>query len=82
MDDGAGHRDLRARVEAALEAVRPGLQMDGGDLELVDIRGDEVLVRLCGACHGCAMATMTLTLFVEERVRRHAPEIRRVVAID
>lgn len=82
MDDGAGHRDLRARVEAALDAVRPGLQMDGGDLELVEIRGDEVVVRLRGACQACAMATMTLTLFVEERVRRHAPEIRRVVAVD
>jgi Fe-S cluster biogenesis protein NfuA len=54
--------------------------MDGGDVELVGIRDDVVVVRLSGACRGCPMAASTLADFVGERVRLYAPEIDRVVA--
>jgi Fe-S cluster biogenesis protein NfuA len=70
-----------ADVRAALNEVRPALQMDGGDVELVGISGDEVQVRLLGACGGCPMATMTLVGFVEERLKQRVPGIRQVVSV-
>lgn len=70
-----------ADVRAALDEVRPALQMDGGDVELVGISGDEVQVRLLGACGGCPMATMTLVGFVEERLKQRVPAIRQVVSV-
>jgi Fe-S cluster biogenesis protein NfuA len=70
-----------ADVRAALDEVRPALQMDGGDVELVGISGDEVRVRLLGACGGCPMATMTLVGFVEERLKQRVPAIRQVVSV-
>ena len=72
---------VEKRVEAALEEVRPALQMDGGDVELVGVDGGVVSVRLLGACGGCPMATMTLVGFVEERLRQRVPEIRSVVSV-
>ncbi len=72
---------LEERVQAALEEVRPALQMDGGDVELVDVDGGIVRVRLLGACGGCPMATMTLVGFVEERLKTRVPEIRQVVNV-
>ena len=70
-----------AEVRAALEEVRPALQMDGGDVEFVGIDGDAVQVRLLGACGGCPMASMTLVGFVEERVKQRVPGVRRVVSV-
>jgi Fe-S cluster biogenesis protein NfuA len=72
---------LRQQVEDALEEVRPALQMDGGDVELVAIDGGVVQVRLLGACGGCPMAMMTLVGFVEERLRQRVPEIQQVVNV-
>lgn len=72
---------LRERVLEALEEVRPALQMDGGDVELVGVEEGEVRVRLLGACGGCPMAAMTLVGFVEERLKRRVPEIRQVVSV-
>ena len=71
---------LEERVRTAISEVRPAGRMDGGDLELVAIRDDVVVVRLSGACRGCPMAASTLADFVGERVRLYAPEIDRVVA--
>ncbi len=71
---------LESRVLRAIEEVRPGLQHDGGDLSFVAIKGEVVTIRLEGACAGCAMAPTTLLSFITERVRYHAPEIRRVIA--
>lgn len=51
------------------DEIRPGLQNDGGDIELVDVAGDEVKVKLRGACSGCPMATMTVKSFVEETLK-------------
>ena len=71
---------LEARVRQALDEVRPGLRLDGGDVRLVAVEGDVVRVHLLGACHGCPMAELTLVNFVEDRIREYAPEVSRVVA--
>jgi Fe-S cluster biogenesis protein NfuA len=71
---------VEERVRVAIEEVRPAVRMDGGDVELVRIDGDVVVVHLSGACRGCPMAASTLAEFVGERVRLYAPEIERVVA--
>lgn len=73
--------DMTTRVTLALDEVRPALQMDGGDVELVSVEDGVVRVRLLGACGGCPMATMTLVGFVEERLRARVPEIRQVVSV-
>jgi ATP-binding protein involved in chromosome partitioning len=70
--------ELRAKVEAALETVRPALRADGGDIVLDRIEGEVAYVRLLGACHGCAAAQVTLSEGVEKAVRAACPEIRSV----
>jgi len=72
---------LAERVAVALEEVRPALLADGGNVELVEIRADEVLVRLTGACRYCPMAPSTLVDFVAERIKLYAPEIKRVLRV-
>jgi len=69
---------LAERVAVALEEVRPALVADGGDVELVEIRAAEVLLRLTGACRHCPMAPSTLVDFVAERIKLYAPEIEHV----
>jgi Fe-S cluster biogenesis protein NfuA len=71
---------LEERVQAALEELRPAIRMDGGDVKLLRIEGDVVVVHLSGACHGCPMAPSTLADFVSERIKLYAPEIDSVVA--
>jgi len=71
---------LEERVQAAIDEVRPAIRMDGGDVQLVRIDDDVVVVRLTGACHGCPMAPSTLAEFVGERVKLYAPEVDSVVA--
>jgi len=73
---------LREQVEKALETIRPHLQADGGDIELVDVSNEGVVsVRLAGACRGCPGALMTLKMGVERILKRQVPEIARVEAI-
>ena len=72
---------VQERVEFALSEVRPALQADGGDADLVAIDGSTVKIRLRGACQGCPMAASTLSDFVSERIRLYAPEIDAVVAV-
>ncbi len=71
---------LREKVTTLLEKVRPALQMDGGDIELVDVLEDEkiVLVRLRGACYGCPMSTMTIKGYVEQTLKEEVPELSEV----
>ena len=71
---------LEERVRVAIDEVRPAVRMDGGDVELLRVEGDQAYVRLSGACHGCPMAASTLADFVGERVKLYAPEVSRVVA--
>ena len=70
---------LRERVEAVLAQVRPALQADGGNVELVSIDDGVVLVRLLGACSGCPMSVLTLKGGIEAYLRLEVPEI---VAVD
>lgn len=74
--------DLRRRVQAALDQVRPALQADGGDVELIDVKDDGlVLVKLQGACHGCPMAAMTLQMGIERVLKSQVPEVTGVESV-
>lgn len=73
--------DLKSRVEEVLERLRPALQMDGGDLELVEVNDGIVFVKLMGACAGCPMSTMTLKLGIERRLKEVLPEVVAVEAV-
>ncbi len=73
--------DFRKRVEEALNQIRPQLQADGGDIELVSIEDRTVNVKLTGACHGCPMAAYTLQLGVERVLKQHVPEVEKVQAM-
>ena len=70
-----------AKVNEALDEIRPMLKADGGDVELVAIEGKVVKVRLQGHCAGCPMAQMTLQRGIETRVRERVPEVERVEAV-
>lgn len=72
---------LREDVERALEEVRPHLQLEGGDIELVEVEGGIVKVRLKGACMGCPMSTMTLKWGVENYLKRRVPGVSSVEAV-
>ncbi len=75
-------QELIAKVEAALDEIRPFLQSDGGDISLVSIEeGKKVTVQLMGACVGCSVNQMTLKSGVEMTIKKHAPEIESVVNI-
>lgn len=74
--------ELRNKVETALEEIRPFLQSDGGDISLVGIDNDnEVRVRLEGACVGCSVNQMTLKSGVEMTIKKHAPQIEKVISV-
>ena len=72
---------LREQVEAALDTIRPAIAMDGGNVELLDIEGGVVTLRMMGARGGCPMSTMTLKRGIEQRLREMVPGIERVDAI-
>jgi Fe-S cluster biogenesis protein NfuA len=73
--------DIEQRVSEVIDGVRPYIQQDGGDVELVGIEDNVVLVRLSGACVGCAMAHQTLKVGIEQKVVEAVPEIVRVDAL-
>ncbi len=72
---------MKEKVEEILRVIRPSLQADGGDIELVDVIDGVVSVRLKGACGGCPMATMTLKNGVERALKQQIPSIREVVSV-
>jgi len=73
---------MKEKVEAALAEIRPALQRDGGDVELVDVTEEGVAkVRLTGACHGCPMAQFTLQLGIERVLKKAVPELKAVEAV-
>ena len=73
---------LKKKVSESLEMVRPGLQADGGDVELVDVDDEGVVsVRLTGACRGCPMSQMTLQMGIERILKEQVPEVERVEAV-
>jgi Fe-S cluster biogenesis protein NfuA len=74
--------DIQTRIQSALQTIRPYLQADGGDVELVQVTKDGIVeVRLTGACGNCPMSQMTLRAGIERALMRNVPEIRRVEAI-
>ncbi|UBZ12141.1 NifU family protein [Leeuwenhoekiella palythoae] len=75
--------ELKGKVEAALEEIRPFLQNDGGDISLLSIEdGTIVKVQLEGACVGCSVNQMTLKSGVEMTIKKHAPQIERVINME
>jgi Fe-S cluster biogenesis protein NfuA len=73
---------MKEEVEKVLELVRPGLQADGGDVELVEVTDDGIVkVRLKGACGSCPMSTMTLKMGIERAVKEKVPGIVEVVQV-
>lgn len=73
---------MREKVEQVLDQVRPILQADGGDVQLVDVGQDGVVkVKLVGACGGCPMSQITLQRGIEHAVKQRVPEVKQVVAV-
>jgi Fe-S cluster biogenesis protein NfuA len=72
---------MREKVEEALAGIRPALQADGGDVELMDVKEGVVTVKLTGACGGCPMSTMTLRHGIERVIKKQVPEVKEVVAV-
>ena len=74
---------LQERVEKILNLIRPSVQSDGGDVELVDITDEGVVrVRFVGACVDCPSSQMTLKMGIERNLKQHVPEVTAVVSVD
>lgn len=72
---------IKEKVAKALDRVRPYLQSDGGDIDLIEVTDDmTVKVKLTGACHGCPYSMQTLKAGVEQAIMREIPEIKRVIS--
>ena len=73
---------VRERVQAVLNLIRPAVQADGGDIELVDVKEDGLVqIRFHGACHGCPSSPLTLQHGIERNLREKVPEVTRVVPV-
>jgi Fe-S cluster biogenesis protein NfuA len=72
---------IEKKVQNALAEIRPQIQADGGDIDLVAVENDIVKVRLRGACAGCPMSTLTLKQGVERLIKQKVPEIKTVEAV-
>ena len=74
---------VRDRVQGVIDLIRPAVQADGGDIELVDVADDGVVqIRFHGACHGCPSSTMTLQMGIERNLREKVPEVNRVIPVE
>jgi Fe-S cluster biogenesis protein NfuA len=71
----------KENVELVLNKIRPSLQADGGDVELIDVKNGTVKVKLTGACGGCPMSTLTLKMGIERILKKELPEVKEVVAV-
>jgi Fe-S cluster biogenesis protein NfuA len=72
---------MKERIEKALDKIRPSLMADGGNVELVEVEGGLVKVKLTGACGGCPMSQMTLKMGIEKLLKKEIPEIKEVIAV-
>lgn len=73
---------MRQHVQEVLDLIRPAVQADGGDVELIDVLGGGVVhVRFHGACNGCPSSSMTLHMGIERTLKAHVPEVTKVVAV-
>ena len=75
-------QELKINIEKALTEIRPFLQADGGDISLISIEEDIVKVELLGACLGCSVNQMTLKNGVEAIIKKYAPQIKEVLAVN
>ncbi len=72
---------MKEKVQKAIDRIRPNLQADGGDVQLLEVTDDGLVkVKLLGACHGCPMAQMTLKNGIERYLKKEVPEVREVVS--
>lgn len=79
----ANRVELEEKIEIALNSMRPFLQADGGDVELVDITDEmEVQLRLTGNCSSCSMSSMTMKAGIENGLKSAIPQITKVIAVD
>jgi len=76
--------EIKNNVQKALDEIRPFLQSDGGDIKLVGIENDNTLVKvqLEGACVGCSVNQMTLKSGVEMTIKKHVPQIEKVISVE
>jgi len=72
---------MREKVEEVLNRIRPALEADGGNVELVEVNDGIVKVTLTGACAGCPMSTLTLKMGIEKMLREEIPEVKEVVSV-
>jgi Fe-S cluster biogenesis protein NfuA len=73
---------MKEKVQKAIDLIRPSLQADGGDVELIDVSVDGIVkVKLTGACHGCPMSQMTLKMGIEKIIKEKVPDIKEVIAV-
>jgi Fe-S cluster biogenesis protein NfuA len=80
-DDPTPNTPIETRAREVINALRPHIQMDGGDIEFIDYNDGVVRVRLHGACTGCPHAAMTLKVGVERQLRQHVPQVKEVVNV-
>jgi Fe-S cluster biogenesis protein NfuA len=75
-------QSLRDRIQNVINLIRPAVQADGGDVELVDVSDDGLVsIRYHGACHGCPSSTMTLKDGIEKNLRERVPEVKQVISV-
>lgn len=72
---------MREKIEAVLNRIRPQLEADGGNVELIEVTDGTVKVRLVGACAGCPMSTLTLQMGIERILKQEIPEVKKVIAV-
>lgn len=82
METNIKHEETVTKVLEALESIRPFLNKDGGDIELIDVKDNIVFVKLLGNCSGCSLNFSTLKLGVETTIKQYAPQIEKVVNIE
>ncbi|MCG9879554.1 MAG: NifU family protein [Bacteroidia bacterium] len=77
------NEDIKQKIEIALNSMRPFLEADGGNVELVDVTDDmEVKLRLLGNCSNCSMSSMTMKAGIESGIKNALPEVRKVTAVE
>jgi Fe-S cluster biogenesis protein NfuA len=79
---GGENISVKDRVQGVINLIRPAVQADGGDIELVDVTSNGVVqIRFHGACHGCPSSTMTLQMGIERNLRDRVPEVTQVIPV-
>lgn len=82
MSEATTNPPIRERVQDVIDLIRPAVQADGGDIELVNVTSEGVVqIRFHGACHGCPSSTMTLQMGIERHLRDRVPEVTGVIPV-